>query len=183
MAEAEGEQKVPKTGKQGLMTGKYKWWLVGGLGLVAVLVFVFVRKSNTNAAGGTTSTTTSGLDPATQAAMQSALQGQAAAGYNYNAATGPAGPAGPTGPAGAAGAAGPAGPAGKVSATASATATVPSAKSSPQTQYYTVKAGDNLSKIARQFNVSGGWQSLYSMNRQAVGSNPNMIHPGLRLKV
>jgi LysM repeat protein len=180
--EQEGNQKVPK---KGLMTGKNKWYVVGGLGLIAVLVFVFVRKSNSNAAGGTTSATgTTAMDPATQAALQSALQAQSAAGYTYQAATGPQGvpgPTGPAGPAGAVGKTGPAGPAGK-------TPTVPSkpppkASGQKQSQYYTVKAGDSLSKIAAQFHISGGWQSLYNTNRSVVGSNPNMIHPGQRLKV
>lgn len=171
--------------KQGLMTGKYKWWVVGGLGLVAVLVFFFVSRSNATSSGGTPSgAATTSMDPATQAALQSALQGQSAAGYAYQAATGPqgvqgvAGPAGPTGPKGATGAKGPAGTAGKP-----APKPAPRASGQTQTQYYTVRAGDSLSKIASQFHVSGGWQTLYSHNRAAVGSNPNLIHPGLRLKI
>jgi nucleoid-associated protein YgaU len=168
--------------KQGLMTGKYKWWVVGGLGLVAVLVFFFVSKSSSNSSGtpsGGVSTTA--MDPSTQAALQSALQGQSAAGYAYQAATGPQGVQGPAGPAGPAGAKGPAGPKGGTGA-AGKPAPKP-ASGHPQTQYYTVRAGDSLSKIASQFHISGGWQSLYSANRSAVGSNPNLIHPGLRLKV
>jgi len=46
-----------------------------------------------------------------------------------------------------------------------------------------VKAGDSLSKIASQFHISGGWQTLYAQNRSVVGSNPNMIHPGQRIKI
>ena len=171
--------------KQGLMTGKYKWWVVGGLGLVAVLVFFFVSRSSANSSGGTPSgAATTAMDPSTQAALQSALQGQSAAGYAYQAATGPqgvAGPAGPAGPAGAKGATGAKGPAGGTGA-AGKPAPKP-ASGHPQTQYYTVRAGDSLSKIASQFHISGGWQSLYNTNRSAVGSNPNLIHPGLRLKV
>jgi LysM repeat protein len=171
--------------KQGLMTGKYKWWIVGGLGLIAVLVFFFVSRSNATSSGGTPSgAATTSMDPATQAALQSALQGQSAAGYAYQAATGPQGvqgPAGPTGPTGAKGATGAKGPAGTPAKPAPKPA--PRASGQPQTQYYTVRAGDSLSKIASQFHVSGGWQTLYSHNRAAVGSNPNLIHPGLRLKV
>lgn len=48
---------------------------------------------------------------------------------------------------------------------------------------YTVKAGDSLSKIATAKNVTGGWQALYAANKAAVGSNPNLIHPGLVLKL
>ncbi|MFF7468248.1 peptidoglycan DD-metalloendopeptidase family protein [Streptomyces sp. NPDC008092] len=46
---------------------------------------------------------------------------------------------------------------------------------------YTVVPGDYLSKIARDQHVRGGWHRLYADNRQAVGDNPSLIHPGLRL--
>ena len=127
---ADGKGKKP-----GLMTGKYKWWVVGGLGLIAVLVFFFVSRSNASSssspAGGVSTTS---MDPATQAALQSALQGQSAAGYAYQAATGPQGvqgPAGPAGPAGAKGATGPKGPAGPLK---TVTKTVPKASTQTQTQ-------------------------------------------------
>ncbi|WP_210588455.1 LysM peptidoglycan-binding domain-containing M23 family metallopeptidase [Streptomyces sp. GESEQ-35] len=48
---------------------------------------------------------------------------------------------------------------------------------------YSVRAGDYLSKIADEQNVSGGWQKLYSDNRQAVGDDPSLIHPGLKLSI
>lgn len=44
-----------------------------------------------------------------------------------------------------------------------------------------MKVGDWLAKIADQQNLSGGWQKLYSDNRQAIGSDPSLIHPGLKL--
>ncbi|MGW7418783.1 M23 family metallopeptidase [Streptomyces sp. NPDC054813] len=46
---------------------------------------------------------------------------------------------------------------------------------------YTVVPGDYLSKIAREQHVDGGWHRLYADNRQAVGDNPSLIHPGLEL--
>ncbi|MFE4533837.1 peptidoglycan DD-metalloendopeptidase family protein [Streptomyces scopuliridis] len=46
---------------------------------------------------------------------------------------------------------------------------------------YTVVAGDYLSKIAVEHHVRGGWQRLYKDNREAVGDNPSLIHPGLKL--
>ncbi|GAA2761655.1 M23 family metallopeptidase [Streptomyces paradoxus] len=48
---------------------------------------------------------------------------------------------------------------------------------------YTVKAGDYLAKIADVQNVSGGWKKLYADNRDAVGSDPSLIHPGLKLSI
>ncbi|SCE19387.1 hypothetical protein GA0115239_13101, partial [Streptomyces sp. BpilaLS-43] len=48
---------------------------------------------------------------------------------------------------------------------------------------YSVILGDSLAKIARDHSVSGGWQELYKDNRKAVGGNPDLIHPGLRLTI
>ncbi|MER7664488.1 LysM peptidoglycan-binding domain-containing M23 family metallopeptidase [Streptomyces sp. NPDC096193] len=46
---------------------------------------------------------------------------------------------------------------------------------------YRVVAGDYLSKIAAEHDVRGGWQKLYADNRAAVGDDPALIHPGLKL--
>ncbi|MFI1363796.1 M23 family metallopeptidase [Streptomyces griseochromogenes] len=48
---------------------------------------------------------------------------------------------------------------------------------------YTVKSGDWLAKIADEQQVSGGWHRIYDDNRQAVGENPSLIHPGLKLSL
>ncbi|GGQ75996.1 LysM peptidoglycan-binding domain-containing M23 family metallopeptidase [Streptomyces asoensis] len=58
-------------------------------------------------------------------------------------------------------------------------------KAAPATsaKSYTVRSGDYLSKIADEQDVSGGWQRLYQDNRQAVGSDPSLIHPGLKLSI
>ncbi|MEU9559398.1 M23 family metallopeptidase [Streptomyces fumanus] len=48
---------------------------------------------------------------------------------------------------------------------------------------YTVRTGDYLKKIADEQNVSGGWKKLYEDNREAVGSDPSLIHPGLKLSL
>ncbi|GAB2830052.1 M23 family metallopeptidase [Streptomyces chlorus] len=48
---------------------------------------------------------------------------------------------------------------------------------------YIVKGGDYLAKIAESENVDGGWKQLYSDNREAVGGDPSLIHPGLKLSV
>lgn len=108
----EGDKKVGP-GKKGL-TGKNKWYVIGGLGIVAVLVFFFVSRSNSNATTSGTAASGSTLDPATAAALQSALQSQAANGLTaggggFTGSTGDTGPAGPTGPTGPAGPTGPTG--------------------------------------------------------------------------
>lgn len=164
------------------MTGKNKWYVVGGLGLLAVLVFFFVSRSNTNAAAGTTGgTANTGMDPATQAALESALQAQAGSGYTSAGIQGQTGPTGAKGPTGARGKPGKPGKPGKGK---------PGPKGPPgkpgkpgKSQFYTVKPGQSLSSIASQFHISGGWEQLYHMNRGVVGSNPNVIHPGQRLKI
>ncbi|MGW0911094.1 LysM peptidoglycan-binding domain-containing M23 family metallopeptidase [Streptomyces sp. NPDC002784] len=48
---------------------------------------------------------------------------------------------------------------------------------------YTVRSGDYLSKIANEQHVSGGWERLYADNREAVGDDPALIHPGLKLSI
>ncbi|MEU6957751.1 transglycosylase SLT domain-containing protein [Streptomyces sp. NPDC045714] len=46
---------------------------------------------------------------------------------------------------------------------------------------HSVAAGETLSKIAREYSVSGGWEKLYEGNRKIVGENPDLIHPGIKL--
>ncbi|MEV2216671.1 peptidoglycan DD-metalloendopeptidase family protein [Streptomyces sp. NPDC050997] len=48
---------------------------------------------------------------------------------------------------------------------------------------YVVRVGDYLAKIAKEQNVSGGWKKLYEDNREAIGDNPSLIHPGLKLTI
>ncbi|MFF4232309.1 transglycosylase SLT domain-containing protein [Streptomyces sp. NPDC001820] len=54
-------------------------------------------------------------------------------------------------------------------------------KAKPTT--YTVVGGDSLYRIAVDHTLSGGWKKLYKDNRLAVGDNPALIHPGLKLTV
>ena len=44
---------------------------------------------------------------------------------------------------------------------------------------YIVQSGDNLSKIATLYNTT--WQTIYEKNRNIIGDNPNLIHPGQKL--
>lgn len=46
---------------------------------------------------------------------------------------------------------------------------------------YTIKAGDTLSAIAKQYGTD--WRTLYSANKDTIGANPNMISPGQTLSL
>lgn len=49
---------------------------------------------------------------------------------------------------------------------------------------YTVKSGDNLSKIAKNLTgSSANWQAIYNQNKGVIGSNPNLIYPGQELVI
>ncbi|WP_438304915.1 transglycosylase family protein [Streptomyces sp. HUAS TT11] len=61
-------------------------------------------------------------------------------------------------------------------------------QTTPQSQagtaeMYTVVRGDTLSGIADTHHVRGGWQRLYTANREAVGADPDLILPGQRLEL
>ncbi|MEU9574127.1 transglycosylase family protein [Streptomyces massasporeus] len=45
---------------------------------------------------------------------------------------------------------------------------------------YTVRRGDTLSGVAARHGTT--WQRLYAANKAAIGADPDMIVPGLRLK-
>ncbi|CAL9359596.1 hypothetical protein SUDANB60_05578 [Streptomyces sp. enrichment culture] len=57
------------------------------------------------------------------------------------------------------------------------------AEKGDEARTYTVKAGDYLAKIAETEHVDGGWKQLYADNREAVGDDPSLIHPGLKLSI
>ncbi|MET7359026.1 transglycosylase family protein [Streptomyces sp. NPDC005562] len=46
---------------------------------------------------------------------------------------------------------------------------------------YTVRSGDNLSVIADDLDVDGGWHELYAENKKTVGGDPDLILPGQSL--
>ncbi len=59
----------------------------------------------------------------------------------------------------------------------------PIATEKPQDQWYTVVAGDSLSKIAKHFYGDGNrWQKIYEANRDQI-KNPDLIQPGWKLKI
>lgn len=41
---------------------------------------------------------------------------------------------------------------------------------------HVVQTGENLSVIADQYGISGGWQALYEFNKSVIGDDPNLIH-------
>jgi uncharacterized protein YidB (DUF937 family) len=68
------------------------------------------------------------------------------------------------------------------SATESATA-APAAAPAATAQTYTVAAGDNLSKIAKQFyGNANDWPKIFDANRDQL-SNPDLIKPGQVLRI
>ena len=51
-------------------------------------------------------------------------------------------------------------------------------------QTYTVKKGDSLSKIAKRvYGDAQQWRRIYEANREIIGDNPDIIHPGQALKL
>lgn len=60
----------------------------------------------------------------------------------------------------------------------------PAAASTSDPDTYTVHRGDALSTIAsRSCGSAGAWRELYAGNRRVIGSNPNLIFPGQRLRL
>jgi len=106
----EGDQKLPKKGGK---LDKYKWYIIGGLALLAGLVFFFVNRSNANSQqqqGQSPAGTPPGIDPST-GVPYSVEMGEYGAGayggfgggfggfggFGGDGQQGPAGPAGPRG--------------------------------------------------------------------------------------
>ena len=106
----EANERIPKKGGK---LDKYKWWLIGGLAVIAILVFYFVRKSNSNAASqGSGASTQPGIDPATGVPYSQEYAGYGMGGFGgfgpgQTGATGPRGPRGGRGPRGPRGPKGP----------------------------------------------------------------------------
>ncbi|MBC3839948.1 LysM peptidoglycan-binding domain-containing protein [Streptacidiphilus sp. 4-A2] len=48
---------------------------------------------------------------------------------------------------------------------------------------HVVRAGENLSEIAAELHLPGGWRALYAENRATVGPDPALIRPGERLRI
>jgi nucleoid-associated protein YgaU len=53
----------------------------------------------------------------------------------------------------------------------------------PAARTYTVKAGDNLSKIAKEvYGDASQWKKIHEANKDLV-KNPDLIHPGQTLEL
>jgi hypothetical protein len=48
---------------------------------------------------------------------------------------------------------------------------------------YTVKRGDTLSTIARRLHLPGGWKPLFALNKGVIGNDPDIITPGMVLRL
>lgn len=54
----------------------------------------------------------------------------------------------------------------------------------PTHPIYVVQPGDNLSALAERFlGNPNRWVDIYNANREVIGGNPNLIHPGQRLTI
>jgi len=59
-----------------------------------------------------------------------------------------------------------------------------SADAADATSDYTIKSGDNLWNIAKDHMGSGlKWHEIYNMNKDVLGSNPDLIFSGVKLKL
>ncbi|MER7672380.1 transglycosylase family protein [Kitasatospora sp. NPDC096128] len=48
---------------------------------------------------------------------------------------------------------------------------------------WTVREDDTLDQLAATLRVPGGWPALYALNHDAVGEDPDLIQPGLVLRL
>jgi nucleoid-associated protein YgaU len=49
---------------------------------------------------------------------------------------------------------------------------------------YTVDSGDNLSAIAQhELGDANRWREIYELNKDTIGDNPDLIQPGMELKL
>jgi nucleoid-associated protein YgaU len=60
----------------------------------------------------------------------------------------------------------------------------PAAEAKAKAKTYTVDSGDNLSAIAQQeLGDANRWREIYDLNKDVIGKNPDLIQPGMELKL
>ncbi|MEK6226604.1 MAG: LysM peptidoglycan-binding domain-containing protein [Chloroflexota bacterium] len=60
----------------------------------------------------------------------------------------------------------------------------PKNETEAKTKTYTVDSGDNLSAIAKQeLGDANRWREIYELNKDVIGNNPDLIQPGMELKL
>lgn len=59
---------------------------------------------------------------------------------------------------------------------------LPTPAPKPAGRTHVVENGQNLSVIAAKYGLSS-WRTIYDMNRDVIGDNPNLIKPGQRLRI
>jgi LysM repeat protein len=160
-AEVHPGEKAKDAGKKEAVKGgwieKHKPLAYSGMGLLLVVLFLFMRSrsSSSTAATQQPAATSASVDPATGYEYGSPADIAALSGSGSVTATpGATGTTGATGAAGAAGPAGPAGPAGKPGTPPGKTPAPVKTGTPIKTGSYTVKPGQTLAGIAKQFGVS-----------------------------
>lgn len=165
--------------------------LIGLVGVVVVLLVVMRARSGGGAAADSSGTAGSGsyLDAAEQA-MLAQLQSDNANTIQAQLSQIPAGARGPTGPPGARG---PVGthpfplphphpiPPGTVHKPAKHPAGGGSGMPTPKGHFYTVKAGDTVSGIAKKWHIKDWHKLLNSKTDKSIRDHPNLIHPGQKI--
>ena len=59
----------------------------------------------------------------------------------------------------------------------------PAQPAAPQKEYYTVKSGDSLSKIAKQlYGDANAWHKIHQANTDQI-KDPDLIHPGQKFVI
>lgn len=109
----EANEKLPKKNQN------TKWYIVGGLAVVAALVFIFVNRSNSSSQAANTGTAATGYGATASSNLLASILPYLGSGSSYNGfgVTGPMGPTGPTGKTGPVGPTGKTGAKGKTAAT------------------------------------------------------------------
>jgi nucleoid-associated protein YgaU len=60
----------------------------------------------------------------------------------------------------------------------------PKNETETKTNTYTVDSGDNLSAIAKQeLGDANRWREIYELNKDVIGDDPDLIQPGMELKL